>query len=73
MPTNPFGLTGVAPLDLGLGSNLMEQQQTETEEQRKKRLGLLNDAKASPAVAQLFGAFSDLGGLGGRTSRPRSL
>lgn len=68
MPQNPFGLTGVAAPDLGYGGNMLaDQTKMETEEQRKKRLQLLVDAKASPAVSSIFGT---LGGLGGSLSGP---
>ena len=52
-------LTGVAAMDLGLGSQLPQQLKDETEEEKKKRqLGM--SAMQSPAAQML------LGGLGGR-------
>jgi hypothetical protein len=42
----------MAPLDLGLGSDLANQVKDDEEERRKKRLG---QTQTSPAVQQLFG------------------
>lgn len=51
-------LTGVATVDLGLGSNLTQQVQDETdEEKRRRRLGL------SPLQSQAASML--LGGMGG--------
>lgn len=54
-------LTGVAAIDLGLGSNLTSQVQDETEEEkRKKRLGF--SATQSPAAQMLLGTgFGNVG------------
>lgn len=47
-------LTGIASVDLGLGSNLSQQVLDETEEEkRRKRLGL--SALQSPAASLLLG------------------
>ncbi len=47
-------LTGIASTDLGLGSNLQQQVQDETEEERKKRLMGLSPLQ-SPAASMLLG------------------
>lgn len=58
----PFGLTGVAATDLGLGNSLGQQVKDETdEEKKKKKLGL--SALQSPAAQMLLGN----GMPGGRT------
>lgn len=54
-----------AVTDLGLGGMLTEQVAGETEEQRKKRMQMMQDQKTmgpagSPATTALFG-----GGMGG--------
>lgn len=59
-------LTGIARDDLGLGSMLQDQTKTETEDQKKKRLGIFYDAqKPMQAVQSLFGSLGGLGGLSG--------
>jgi hypothetical protein len=58
-------MKGISPAttDLGLGDQLPQQVQDETEEERKRRaLGLSPMLAQSPAVASLFG----LGGARGR-------
>jgi hypothetical protein len=67
LPTRTSGLppTGVAVADLGLGDVLQEQVANESEEQRKKRLQLLQERSlmgpaGTPATLALFG-----GGLRG--------
>lgn len=67
--SNPYGMTGIAAEDLGFGGGLLtDQVKNETEEQRKKRLGLITSMGQSPAVRSLFSA---LGGLGGPLGRNR--
>jgi hypothetical protein len=52
MPVKPF--TGQSPTGLGLGSDLSNQVQDETEEEkRRKRLGL--SQASNPAVTSLLG------------------
>jgi hypothetical protein len=67
MAGNPYGLTGIASLDLGLGDMLGQQQKDETEEQRKKRLAGLPDPRAD---AMRSGMLNPTGGaLGSPTGR----
>jgi hypothetical protein len=67
-----FGMTGVASptsaAGAGLGDLLGQQQQDETEEQRKKRLsGQQDQPGTSAAVRDLFGGLNtSLGSIGGR-------
>ena len=61
MPLNRLpNLTGIASADLGLGSNLQQQVQDETEEERKKRLMGLSSLQ-SPAAQMLLGGASGAG------------
>jgi len=63
MPSNRQpNLTGIASTDLGLGSNLQQQVQDETEEERKKRMMGLSQLQ-SPAAALLLGG-TGAGGVG---------
>jgi hypothetical protein len=56
-------LTGVASLDLGLGSNLSQQVKDDTEEEkRKRRLGM--SALQSPAASMLLGTGMGMGNVG---------
>jgi hypothetical protein len=73
-----YGLTGIAsPVSAagqGLGDLLGQQQQDETEEQRRKRLaGMQDEPGQSAAVKSLFGSLgglgSGLGSIGGRAIR----
>jgi hypothetical protein len=68
MADNPYGLTGIPSMDLGLGGLLGDQQKDETEEQRRKRLSGQQDPR-SVAVQQ--GLLGIGGGLGNPASRPR--
>lgn len=57
----PTYATGNAVNDLGLGASLSQQVQGETEEERKRRLAQMQQARltgpsASMAVTSLFGA-----------------
>ncbi|MGY4614776.1 hypothetical protein ACVWZ4_000003 [Bradyrhizobium sp. USDA 4472] len=63
MPLNRLpDLTGIASSDLGLGSNLQQQVQDETEEERKKRLMGLSPLQ-SPAAQMLLGGTSGVGSV----------
>lgn len=57
-----LSLTGTSTADLGLGDKLATQATDETEEMRKKRMLMQQQARltGSPAASSLFGA----GGLG---------
>jgi hypothetical protein len=66
---NPYGLTGVPSVDLGLGGLLGDQQKDETEEQRKKRLAGLPDPRSAAVQQGLLGGIG--GGLGNPASRTR--
>ena len=68
MADNPYGLTGVPSLDLGLGG-LLKDQANETEEERKKRLAGLPDPRSAAAQQGLLGGIG--GGLGNPATRMR--
>jgi hypothetical protein len=69
MADNPYGLTGIPSMDLGLGGLLGDQTKDETEEQRKKRLAGLPDPRSAAAQQGLLGGIG--GGLGNPASRTR--
>jgi hypothetical protein len=61
MPTGPSPLTGNASADLGLGTDLANQVNSETEEQRKKRLAQMQQ-QMSPGAQSLLGASMGMPG-----------
>ncbi len=63
-------MTGNAVADLGLGGQLANDVTAQTEEERKKRMAQMQQAKlmgpaGSLAVSSLFGMRGTAGGIGG--------